>query len=220
MYKGSCRYCCILISLTGETSISYELPDVSDEDLDDDDDIKTDENECKTTIVVTLPQRDVVNGYPFDVFDLETLTWSLKYTSGKRGDSDVPNVGVGSTLTYHEPTNSLYLFGGWNKRDFTSDVYCISLSADKWEWEKIMLPRGSISPCPRYLTGVLLHNDRLYTFGGVCHNHGKDHIDEGSYYDKYVSDNVVYDIGWTNQYYEFDLWASKLFNSIICFIFF
>ena len=109
--------------MIGETVEAADLPEVSDDDLeevsddeleevsDDDlevngeDDSKGDEKD-KTMIAVTLPRRDDKN-HPFEVFNLDTLTWSQKCTSGKRGDSDVPNMGTGSSLTYHEPTNSL-----------------------------------------------------------------------------------------------------------------
>ena len=86
------------------------------------------------------------------------------------------------------------------------------MSIDMWEWERIVLPRGSISPSPCYLMGVLLHEDRLCTFGGVCNDPGRNHSGKGSYYDPFISENVVYEYGWTNQYHEFDVSSSEFYS--------
>ena len=184
------------------------------EELSDDSDDSADENEEENnkmryesimwvSKVKILPRLD---DHPFDVFDLEDLAWSRQNTNGRWNDYDVPSVGIGSTLSYHKPTHSLYLFSGWNNRRFSSEVFCVSMHT--WKWEKIVQPEGNIAPSPRYLTGVLIHEDKLCNFGGVGPDMGRDQ-DIGSDYRPYIYDNKVYDFGWNNQYYEFDVISSK-----------
>ncbi len=151
---------------------------------------------------INLPRRD--KGSPFDIFDLTSLTWSVQPTFGI--PTDVPDLGIGSTLSYHKGTHSMYLYGGWNDRLFSSDVFCVSL--DTWQWKKITVPEGDIKPSPRYLTGVLLHEDRLCNFGGVGPKI-VDGQDIGAEYCGCVEGNTRYAFGWNNEYYEFDLIKCK-----------
>ena len=145
--------------------------------------------------------------HPFDVFDLTSLTWSTQPTSGKLDDKDVPDLGIGSTLSYHKGTRSIYLYGGWKYRKFSSDVFCISM--DTWKWEKIVIPDDEMKPSPRYLTGVLLHKDRLCNFAGVgpVIVEGQD---MGAKYIGFVEGITHYSFGWNNEYYEFDVIKSEL----------
>ena len=114
----------------------------------------------------------------------------------------------------------MYLYGGWNEQKFSSDVYCISMELDTWKW-KLIVPEGHMKPSPRYLTGVIIHGDKLCNFGGV----GPDIVkfrdpndptkvirsqDEGAEYQHYKDKGVDYDFGWNNEYYEFDLKESKV----------
>ena len=159
----------------------------------------------RVCIPINLPRLDDED-HPFDVFDLINLTWSTQATSGS-----VPDLGIGSTLSYHKNTHSIYLYGGWNDRLFSSDVFCVSM--DTWQWEKIIVPDGFIKPSPRYLTGVLIHEDKLCNFGGV----GPEIVegqDKGAKYCGCVEGNTHYKFGWNNEYYEFDLIKCK-FASVI-----
>lgn len=162
-------------------------------------------------IAVTLP-RASNNTHPFDVFDLTSLTWSSQVTYGVSA-KDVPNLGNGSTLSYSMATHSMYLYGGWNEADFSSDVYCVSM--DTWKWEKIAIPGGEIKPSPRYLTGVLMYGTCLCNFGGVGPEIVVDQ-DEGAKYQGCVEKNIVYAYGWNNEYYEFDTLNSKSHCIYIC----
>ena len=157
---------------------------------------------------VNLPKPDDLK-HPFDVFDLTSLTWSTQSTSGKLDDEEnIPELGIGSTLSYHKGTHSMYLYGGWKYEKFSSDVFCISM--DTWEWEKIVIPDDEIKPSPRYLTGVLLHEDRLCNFAGV----GLAIVEGQDKGAKYISSATLgithYSYGWNNEYYEFDVIKSEL----------
>lgn len=156
-------------------------------------------------IAVTLPRASAAN-HPFDVFDLKNLTWSKQDTIGII-DKDVPNLGIGSTLSYHRETQSIYLYSGWNEQNFSSDVYCVSM--ETWKWEKIAIPKGEIKPSPRYRTGVLVHGQKLCNFGGVGVDIVQDQ-DKGAKYHSCIEKNRVKEYGWNNEYYEFDLISGKL----------
>ncbi len=150
--------------------------------------------------VVTLPRPDDEN-HPFDVFDFQTCHWSRQATSSEM----VPSVGLGSSLVVHLPSRSFFLYGGWNDAKFDSEVYRVS--ADTWRWN-IVEPSTDVKPSPRYLTGVLIHEDRLCMFGGV----GPDIVggqDPGARYVAYETNNIVLPFGWNNEYYEFEFKSSK-----------
>ena len=156
-------------------------------------------------VAVSLP-RPHDDLHPFDVFDLTSFTWYSQTTFGEL-KRDVPDLGNGSTLSYHKDTHSIYLYGGWNDRLFSSDMYCVSM--DTWIWEKIVIPKGKIQPSPRSLTGVLVYSTKICNFGGA----GLEIVegqDEGAEYRVYVEGNIVYEFGWNNEYYEFDVKESKL----------
>ncbi len=152
------------------------------------------------TISLPRPKKPL-----FDVFDLTNLTWSQKETFGE--PKVIPGVGNGSTLSYHRDTHSLYLYGGWNDEDFSSDIYCVSM--DTWKWEKVHMDEGDIQPSPRYLTAVTVHGDKLCNFGGVG-GPIRPNQDVGAEYRVYVHGVRVYQFGWNNEYYEFDVKSSKL----------
>ncbi len=199
-------------TVAGETEIdlsdSEEETDVEEEE--------EEEEHPPIPVTVNLPRKSKDGKYRFDVFDLNSLTWSTRETHGVVGE-DIPLLGMGSTLSYHKDTNSIYLYGGWNEQYFSSDVYCISM--DTWRWEQLTVPEGAMKPSPRYLTGVVVHRNKLCNFGGV----GPDIIkvgdeeqpdvlksqDEGAQYYRFEDKNVIYDYGWNNEYYEFDVVESK-----------
>ena len=134
--------------------------------------------------------------------------WSRQSTTGIEDDS-IPAVGNGSTLTYHCGTNSLYLYGGWNDEQFSSDMYRVCADdSEVWEWEKVKLT-SPMQPSPRYLTAVLLHGDKICNFAGV----GKPIIegqDEGAEFIYYEAHGRRYSFGWNNEYYEYDISSCKL----------
>ena len=114
-------------------------------------------------VTVLPPPR--ITDHPFDVYDMQTCTWSRQKTSG-----DVPiSVGLGlsvcnsycplslihvvyfsliagSSLNYHPETRTLYLFGGFNYGNFDADVYRVQL--DEWCWQRVEI-RSKIKPMGR-----------------------------------------------------------------------
>ncbi len=148
--------------------------------------------------VVTLP-RPHDPDHPFDVFDLTSQTWERQATSGS-----FPSLGLGSSLVVHHPSRSFFLYGGWRDFNFDSEVYKVSV--DNWVWE-VMQPATAVKPSPRYLTGVVVHEDRLCMFGGVGLEIVKDQ-DPGARFKAKEEESVVR-YGWNNEYYEFNLNSSK-----------
>ena len=191
-----------------------EIGNVGDEEEEEEEEEEEDEQEV-FKVIITLP-RSKDRNHPLDVFDLTSLTWSTQTTFGEL-EKEVPDLGIGSTLSYHKGTHSMYLYGGWNNEKFSSDVYRVSM--ETWKWEKIAIPDGDIKPTPRYLTGVVIHGDKLCNFGGV----GPDIVkikgekypgdvrnqDVGAEYHK----SVEYPFGWNNEYCEFDVIESKCNHS-------
>ena len=90
---------------------------------------KEEDEDSVVEIVVTLPRPDDPD-HPFDVFNMDTHLWSRQPTCG-----DPPSLGLGSTLNVHLPSRCFYLFGGWNERQFDSEVYRVPV--DTWVWEKV-----------------------------------------------------------------------------------
>ena len=58
---------------------------------------------------------------------------------------------------YDDNSNTMYLFGGWNRRRFDSDIYACSL--DDFVWSKVEL-MSDVKPHPRYNAEVFLHKNK------------------------------------------------------------
>ena len=183
----------------GQTEDKIPIPVDSDEEGEGEGE---DEQQQEFMYVVASLPRPSDDDHPFDVFDLTNLTWSKRNTLGVI-NQDVPSLGIGSRLSYHRPTNSILLFSGWNNRNFSSDVFCVSMTT--WRWE-VLMPEGVMKPSPRYRTGVLVHGNKLCTFGGVGLRIVENQ-DKGAEYKRYQ--NADWDYGWNNEYYEFDILESK-----------
>ena len=185
----------------GETVDEVRPYENASDDSDDEDDEPEEVDEEIEVIKrnTTLPRPNDSN-HPFDVLDINTLTWSRQPTSG-----DVPSLGVGSVLNVHPESHSLYLCTGWNDARFDSEVYRISV--DDWNWD-IMQPATDIKPSPRYLTGICLHGNRLVMFGGVGPQI-KLNQDPGARYILYTERTIDMGFGWNNEYYEFDIDSSE-----------
>ena len=144
-----------------ETADKFRLDENTDDDSDDNESEEDeDDNDENLWIekVVTLPRPNDPN-HPFDVFDMNTQSWSRQSTGG-----DPPLLGLGSSLDVHPESRSFYLCTGWNSRRFDAEVYRISM--DSWNWE-IAEPVTDVKPSPRYSAGVFIHENRLCMFGGV-----------------------------------------------------
>ena len=142
--------------------------------------------------------REFDDDHPFDVFSFDTRRWSRQGTTG-----DIPNNGLGSVLEYDQERHMLYLFGGWKKQLFDSELYAISLDDFRWK----ILPTTDCKPSPRYIAATVLHRNRLCVFGGV----GPDTNRGGRKQDPGADDWVLAPIapntsyGWNNEYFEYDL---------------
>ena len=187
----------------GQTADTVTL---SNSDSDDSDEEEGGGEATSVTVPVNLPRPP---DYPFDVLDIPTRTWTRQPTKGFK-EGDIPAVGLGSTLTYHPGTRSMYLCAGWNDGNFDSEVYKVSI--DNWMWKKLK-QATSVKPSPRYLTAVVLHGDRLCMFGGVGPEIVHDQ-DLGAQYFTYIAHGKTYTFGWNNEYYEFDVNTSEF----VCFI--
>ena len=189
----------------GQTADTITL---KDSDSDDSDEEEGGGEATSVTVPVNLPRPP---DHPFDVLDIPTRTWTRQPTKGFK-EEDIPAVGLGSTLTYHPGTHSMYLCAGWNDGNFDSEVYKVSI--DNWMWKKLK-QATSVKPSPRYLTAVVLHGDRLCMFGGV----GPEIVrgqDPGAQYFPYIAHGKTYTFGWNNEYYEFDVNTSEF----VCFCLF
>ena len=142
----------------------------------------------------TLPNTD---DHFIDVYDILNYTWDRCSTSG-----DVPDLGNGSTLVAHN--HYLYLFGGWNEGDFSSDMYRFDTHANSWE--RIQLSDDKL-PSPRYLTAAVLYCDKIYYFGGVGGPVAS--IQHGANYIEFQQHDHSYGFGWNNEMFAFDTFHRK-----------
>ena len=65
-------------------------------------------------------------------------------------------------------------------------------------------PATMVKPSQRYLTGVVVHMDRLCMFGGTGPDIVRDQ-DPGATYRPKEENGVVREFGWNNEYYEFNI---------------
>lgn len=169
-------------------------------------------------IITSLPRPDDDN-HPFDVLDLSRMTWNRQRTTAKhaeREDEEIPNFGLGSSLVLDPEEECFMLFGGLNELQFDNKVHRIYPGV--WEWD-IIEPSTDIAPTPRYLTGLIVHNNHLCVFGGVSGPLIQDGIDSGARYEpSHDTDGVEMDYGWNNEYFEMDLNTSKTYSMMHCII--
>lgn len=196
----------------GGQTLDIEPPD---EDLE----LEEDDEPLETMEVITnLPRPNDDDGRPFDVLDLSRMLWSRQKTTAKhedRGNEEIPDLGLGSSLVLNPEAECFILFGGLNDLHFDAKVHRIFPGL--WEWD-IVEPSTNISPTPRYLTGVIIHNNRLCVFGGVSVPI-QDGVDPGArYVAKRDTNGAVLDYGWNNEYFEMDLSTSKT-NVLLLFSF-
>ena len=93
-----------------------------------------------------------------DVYDVQDKLWYQYCTRG-----DVPPPDYGAAMCSHH-SDHLYLFGGYNEFNFSSDLRRLKLSTMVWEK---MQPTSAVQPTPVYRTSLVPYRDRLVVFGGV-----------------------------------------------------
>ena len=186
----------------GGQTLDIEQPD-ADLELEEDD-----EPFEAVEVVTSLPRPGDVN-HPFDVLDLSQMVWSQQPTSARHEDKEdyeIPNLGLGSSLVLDPVAECFILFGGFNDLEFDAKVYRIF--PGEWKWD-VIEPSSNIVPTPRYLTGVIIHDNRLCVFGGVSVPI-TDGVDYGAtYVSSRDSNDVIQNYGWNNEYFEMDLSTSK-----------
>ena len=159
-------------------------------------------------IITNLPRPDDKK-HPFDVLDLNRMVWSRQPTSAthkEREKEEIPDLGLGSSLVLDPQEACFILFGGLNDLRFDAKVHRIYPGS--WKWD-IVEPSTDTMPTPRYLTGVIIHNNRLCVFGGVSVPIQAG-IDPGAEYVAAHDDKgTMLDYGWNNEYFEMDLNTSK-----------
>ena len=89
---------------------------------------------------------------------MSTRTWTRQQTFSNDDTTSIPVYhGLGSSMVYDSHRHVIYLFGGWNRRRFDSNLFKLSLTNFHW---KIIKPATEKKPAPRYNTEIFIHNDR------------------------------------------------------------
>ena len=101
---------------------------------------------------------------------------------------------------------SLYLYGGWNQYNFSSDLYRLDLST--YEWKMVALS-NDVKPTPVYLTTMMVYEERIITFGGVGLRVTAEKLEESGAEYHHCSD-TPHAWGWNNEYHEFSFKESML----------
>lgn len=144
-------------------------------------------------VEITLPSTE--DNF-FDVYDLHKNQWQRLSSDG-----DVPDVGNGSTMVGYR--HFLYLFGGWNEGDFSSDLYCFDTHTSTW---KLVELSSDCKPSPRYLTDAVVYGSNICVVGGV----GRPTTQPPpAQYIEFVQYDHHYGFGWNNDMYLFDVNKSK-----------
>ena len=172
-----------------------------------DDDLELEEGEeplGAVEVITDLPRPDDPE-HPFDVLDLSRMAWSRQSTSAKhpdKEDEEIPALGLGSSLVLDPEAECFLLFGGLNDLQFDANVRRIF--PGEWKWD-IIQPATDVKPTPRYLTGAIIHNNRLCIFAGVSGPIENEVDSDATYVPTQDANHVVQDYGWNNEYFEMDL---------------
>ena len=128
-----------------------------------------------------------------DVYDVQDKLW---YQYSTRGD--VPPPDYGAAMCSHH-SDYLYLFGGYNDFNFSSDLRRLQLSTMVWEK---MQPTSAVQPTPVYRSPLVPYRDRLVVFGGVSAEVKEEKRREANA--EYLSfQEVPQNYGHNNEYHEF-----------------
>ena len=142
-------------------------------------------------VPINLPKEDDPYSV-IDVYDIGDKLWWHCPTHG-----DVPRMGLGPRVCVFD--HALYLYGGWNKYNFNSDLFRLDLRT--YEWRKVALS-SDVKPTPVYLTTMMVYEGRIITFGGVGLRVTAEKLEEsGAVYHQYSDKPQPW--GWNNEYHEF-----------------
>ena len=158
----------------------------------------SDESDEDIVVAVNLPKEDDSNSV-IDVYDISDKLWWHYPTHG-----DVPRMVLGSRMCVFG--ESLYLYGGWNRYDFSSDLYRLDLRT--YEWKMVALS-NDVKPTPVYLTTMMVYEGHIITFGGVGLRVTAEKLEESGAEYHNVS-NTPHPWGKNNEYHEFSIKDSTL----------
>ena len=144
---------------------------------------------------IALPEEGDED-YPIEVYDITEHLWHCHKTLGKDGEEDnIPLLGSGSVMT--GMGGMVYLFGGWNDREFSNNVF--RLDPAKMEWEKLQSTGGNPPACKCH-GGMVIHHGKLIMFGGI----GAARQGGGAQYITCHDSTISYDFSWNNELNSFD----------------
>ena len=156
------------------------------------------EGEDRFIIDIELPNPDDETDTAIEVYDMIQGQWYKYDTKGV-----VPQLGSGSTICV--VGNKLYVFGGSNDDDFSSDVFILDTTTFVWEFVKTITG----GPVPKSRAGMVVYGEKLIVFGGV----GKpfsSYRSDGASYIANRGFSFEFGYGWNNELHEFDSKTSTL----------
>ena len=184
----------------GIVLITYRMPDESSSE--DDSESDSDEEETPFTSVAGIPpgvlrvrkSLPLTDEKLIDVYDIKEKLWYQYRTAG-----EVPPPDYGTAMC--ERNGYIYLFGGYNDFNFSSDLYRLNLSNLTW---KKMAVSTDTSPSPVYCTALIPYMSHLIAFGGICGVVPEEkQRTSGSAYHEY--ETLPRPHGCNNEYHEFSL---------------
>ena len=159
---------------------------------DSDDSYGEPENE-EIVVPVDLPEEEDPDSV-VDVYDISDKLWWHYPTHG-----DVPRMGLCPRVCV--VNHSLYLYGGWNKYNFNSDLYRLDLHT--YEWRMVALS-NDVKPTPVYLTTLMVYEGVICAFGGVGLAVSAKKLEEcGAEYHQHSA--TLKPWGRNNEYHEFSI---------------
>ena len=160
------------------------------------------EGDDRFPLNVTLPEEDDED-YPIEEYDITEKCWRRHKTTGKDGDeTNIPAFGSGSVMV--SMGGLVYLFGGWNNQEFSSDVF--RLDPVGMEWEKLEHRDGRRDgrpPVNKCFSGMVQHDGKLIIFGGIGAA-GPTGRGGGAQYITCRDSKIIHDYCWNNELHSFD----------------
>ena len=168
------------------------------------------EGDDRFPLNVPLPEEGD-DDYPIEEYDITEKRWQRHKTTGKgRNETNIPAFGFGSVMV--SMGGLVYLFGGWNDQEFSSDIFRLDLVS--MEWERLECRDGH-PPVGKCHCGMVQHDGRLIVFGGIGAA-GEAGRGGGAVYITCHDTKVTYDYCWNNELHSFDPTTGKLAIHDIC----
>ena len=156
------------------------------------------EGDDRFPLNVPLPEEGDED-YPIEEYNITEKCWRRHKTKGKDGDeTNIPAFGFGSVMV--SMGGLVYLFGGWNDQEFSSDVF--RLDPVSMEWERLGCRDGH-PPVNKCHCGMVQHDGKLIVFVGIGAA-GQAGRGDGAQYITCHDTKVTYDYCWNNELHSFD----------------